>query len=215
MKKKEHVSINRTIWSACITSTFGYIMFGFLCALSNPDLKSDNILRQMGDSRSFILTQIVSYLFSMIIIGPGIPVYSISTRYNLFVGKICGKKMSYFLGSVAPWIFGFLFTGSSIFAQLLNWSALLFIGIVNFLVPLAVYLKAYLDRERNLATDPESEVHLVLHIYDKVFPRIMRPNTKIWIILLLAIICGLIIIQIVLSLYYQIVLRQKLNDNIE
>jgi amino acid permease len=212
-EKKEHVSINKTIWLSCLASVIGYLLFAVMCALSNPGLQSDNILRRMGDKRSFILTRVVSYLFSFIIIGPGIPVYSISTRYNLFVGKMCGKKMSYFWGCVAPWIIGFIFTGSSVFAQFLVWSSLLFTGFVNFLVPLAIYLKAFHDRQKMLISGDSSGSEVELLLYsdkDKVFPTRLQPWTKLWLAVLLAAMAMLIILQIVLSLYYQIALGENL-----
>jgi hypothetical protein len=73
------------------------------------------------------------------VIAPGIPVCSVTTRYNLFVGGICGKKQSYFWGAVAPWIVGFVFCQGEIFANMLNWTSLIFNGLVNFLVPFILY----------------------------------------------------------------------------
>lgn len=99
-----------------------------MCAVIYPSIESDNILRRMSMNDNFVIVQVASYLFSMLIIAPGIPVYSISIRYNLYVGKVCGKKMSYVFGIIIPWIIGFIFTGSSAFASLLNWSALIFTG---------------------------------------------------------------------------------------
>jgi hypothetical protein len=45
----------------------------------------------------------------LLVIAPGIPVCSITTRYNLFVGGVCGRRWSYFWGVFAPWIAGFAF----------------------------------------------------------------------------------------------------------
>jgi len=72
----------------------------------------------------FILTRISGYLFSLFIIAPGIPVYCISTRYNLYVGEVCGRKMSFFFGVIAPWLVGFIFCQGPRFADFLNWTAL-------------------------------------------------------------------------------------------
>eukprot|EP01118_Nematostelium_gracile_P003930 TRINITY_DN1462_c0_g1_i2.p1 TRINITY_DN1462_c0_g1~~TRINITY_DN1462_c0_g1_i2.p1 ORF type:complete len:496 (-),score=101.49 TRINITY_DN1462_c0_g1_i2:89-1576(-) len=212
-EKKPHVSINRTVWISCLGSMIGYLIFGIMSALSIQHIQSDNILKRMGDSGFFILTRVVSYIFSMIIIGPGIPVYSISIRYNLFVGGICSKRWSYFWGAVVPWIFAFLFTGSSVFAQLLVWSGLLVTGFVNFVAPLGIYLKAYLDRQKGLKAD-ENAHHLLLASKDKSFPKRVRKYTKAWVIVLLVFISITIGMQIGLSLYYQIGLGISLNGNV-
>jgi hypothetical protein len=47
-----------------------------------------------------------------------------------------------FVGVIAPWLVGFIFTQGPIFADLLNWTALLFSGLVNFILPFLLYLKA-------------------------------------------------------------------------
>lgn len=56
-----------------------------------------------------LITIICAYFFSLGVIAPGIPVCSITTRYNLYIGRVCGKKQSYFWGVFAPWIIGCLF----------------------------------------------------------------------------------------------------------
>ena len=134
--------------------------------------------------------------------------------------------MSYFYGVIVPWVIGFLFTGSSAFASLLNWSGLIFTGncmfstliklqgLVNFVVPLLVYYKAYRMRETALRTftslseDPEEPLDLsfsfedsaFLFMFDKSFPRIMRGHTKKWIIALIALVTLLILSQIYVTI---------------
>ena len=66
----------------------------------------------------------------------------ITTRYNLYIGKVCGKRWSYFWGVIAPWLVAFCFSQSTYFAQLINWASLIVNGVVNFLVPMIIYLRA-------------------------------------------------------------------------
>jgi len=149
-EKKDHVSINKTIWSAAVASTVGYAVIGILCALSFQKLSSDDVLKTLSQPKTFILTRISAYLFSLFIISPGIPVYCISTRYNLYMGEVCGKKASFFWGVIAPWLVGFIFCQGSRFADFLNWTALIFSSVVNFILPLVLYLFALRHKEKVL-----------------------------------------------------------------
>ncbi len=108
----------------------------------------------MSSEQNLLMTRVASYLFSVLIIAPGIPVYfiltiltycsySISVRYNLFVGRLCNKRWAYFWGVIFPWIISFIFTGSSAFASLLNWSALLFTGRRHFCVSRVRHCELY------------------------------------------------------------------------
>jgi hypothetical protein len=76
-----------------------------------------------------LVTRITAFLFSLGVIAPGIPVCwcgdavpndglvvpysvrarSVTTRYNLYVGKICSNRWSYFWGVYAPWLVSFVF----------------------------------------------------------------------------------------------------------
>lgn len=140
-EKAVDVSVNKVIWSAGIASWVGYVAIGWLCA-SAFGLKAigdDDMLTSLEHADMPTLTRITAYLFSLGVIAPGIPVCSVTTRYNLFVGGVCGKKQSYFWGCIAPWIVGFFFCQGPLFANLLNWTSLVFNGLVNFLVPFAMY----------------------------------------------------------------------------
>lgn len=143
-EKKTETSVNATIWSAGIISWVGYVAIGWLCTtvLSKEEIALDNVLVSLAKPNMPILTRVTSYLFSLGVIAPGIPVCSVTTRYNLFVGGICSKKMSYFWGCLAPWFIGFVFCQGEVFANLLNWTSLLFNGLVNFLIPFIMYISA-------------------------------------------------------------------------
>lgn len=141
-EKKDNVSVNKVIWSAGIASWIGYIAIGLLCAIVYPGLKEDDMLIMLSKYPTPVITRVTAHLFSLGVIAPGIPVCSVTTRYNLYVGGVCSKKMSYFWGCVAPWLVGWIFCQGEIFAQLLVWTSLIFNGIVNFIVPFIMYLTA-------------------------------------------------------------------------
>ncbi|KAF2077551.1 hypothetical protein CYY_001169 [Polysphondylium violaceum] len=145
-EKKNNVSVNKAVWLSGVFSWFGYLFIGLLGAMAYPYLGTDNILNLMGLETSPTLTRIASYLFSLGVIMPGIPVCFITIRYNLYVGYICGKRSSYFWGVIVPWFVAFIFCQQTIFAQLLNWSSLILNSLVNFLFPFAIYLRATGDK---------------------------------------------------------------------
>ena len=141
-EKAVETSVNKVIWSSGIASWVGYVAIGVLCAsvFGHSDIGLDNMLVSLSKSNMPTLTRVTAYLFSLGVIAPGIPVCSVTTRYNLFVGGVVGKKQSYFWACVAPWLVGWIFCQGELFANLLNWTSLVFNGLVNFLVPFLMYL---------------------------------------------------------------------------
>eukprot|EP01114_Cavostelium_apophysatum_P015929 TRINITY_DN4442_c0_g1_i1.p1 TRINITY_DN4442_c0_g1~~TRINITY_DN4442_c0_g1_i1.p1 ORF type:complete len:536 (-),score=111.56 TRINITY_DN4442_c0_g1_i1:48-1655(-) len=141
-EKKDHVSVNKTIWIAGFISTIGYAGIGVLCALSLDRLDTDDVLGRLELKTQKMFIRVSAYLFSLFIIAPGIPVFCITTRYNLYIGGICGRKVAFFFGVIAPWIVGWIFTAGPLFTELLTWTALIFSGFVNFVLPFILYLRA-------------------------------------------------------------------------
>jgi hypothetical protein len=74
--------------------------------------------------------------------GLGIPHFAVMIRYNLFVGGLLGSGWSSFWGVAFPWLVGFFLYQGSGFTEFVNWTSILFSGVVNFLVPAALYYKA-------------------------------------------------------------------------
>jgi len=212
-----------------------------LCALSFKKLSSDDVLKTLSGPQTFILTRISAYLFSLFIISPGIPVYCISTRYNLYMGEVCGKRASFFWGVIAPWLVGFVFWQGTRFAEFLNWTALSVSSIVNFILPLVLYLFALRHKQKVLLESFEKSREYVASVNretfdyakayesesllgniptdeligiktDKAFPKRMRKTSKLWVIIMLTIMTLLIIGQIFEDFYYLVILHQNLLD---
>lgn len=159
-EKAVETSVNKVIWSAGIASWVGYIAIGWLCAsvFTGSSIGLDDMLVSLSKDDMPILTRITSHLFSLGVIAPGIPVCSVTTRYNLYVGGIVGKKQSYFWGCIAPWIVGFIFCQGEIFANLISWTSLIFNGLVNFTVPFIMYLTS-LKRQQVGNAPPDTHAH--------------------------------------------------------
>ena len=113
------------------------------------------MLNKLSSKGTPTITRITTYLFSLGVIAPGIPVCSITSRYNLYVGHVVGRKQSYLWAVVAPWIIGFVFTSGQFFASFLNWTSLLFNGVVYFVIPFALYMKARSSlKKKSVIIDP-------------------------------------------------------------
>ncbi|KYQ88837.1 hypothetical protein DLAC_10639 [Tieghemostelium lacteum] len=186
-EKTNEVSVNRAVWYSGLFSWFGYLVIGLLGAMAYQSLGSDNILNLMGQLSSPAVTRVASFLFSLGVIMPGIPICLITTRYNLT--HICGKQASYFWGVIAPWLVAFVFCQKEVFADLLNWSSLILNSLVNFIIPFVLYLKA---------TDPNQSPS---NAYDPRQPSTVQPYPKrlekhsrllTWIILISVIVVSLI-----------------------
>ena len=146
-EKRDGVSVNAVIWSAGIVALLGYLLFGLLCASVEAGIVLDNILPLLAQDAP-ILTRIFAHAFALTIIAPGIPVCAVSTRNNLLVSRLFSLRVCYFLSAVLPFLLSFIFSSGTFFANLLVWSSLLFNGIVNFLIPFALYVTAVRRWER-------------------------------------------------------------------
>ena len=60
-------------------------------------------------------------------------------RYNLLNSGVVGPRAASFLGVVLPWLVAMFCYQGSMLVTICNWSALLTIGVVNLIVPIAVY----------------------------------------------------------------------------
>eukprot|EP00697_Spironema_sp_BW2_P000005 gnl/Spiro4/10027_TR5317_c0_g1_i1.p1 gnl/Spiro4/10027_TR5317_c0_g1~~gnl/Spiro4/10027_TR5317_c0_g1_i1.p1 ORF type:complete len:600 (+),score=99.18 gnl/Spiro4/10027_TR5317_c0_g1_i1:171-1802(+) len=136
------LSVNKAVWVSGFVSWLGYLGIGLLCAMTHPHLIRDNMLVRLSLPPSSTITRVCAYLFSPGVILPGIPVCCITIRYNLYVSGLCGKKQSYFWAVWAPWLVGFIFCQGQFFADLLNWTSLLFNSVVNFILPFFLYFLA-------------------------------------------------------------------------
>jgi len=130
----------------------------------------------------------------------------ITTRYNLYIGQVCGKKWSYFWGVIAPWLVAFCFSQSTYFAQLINWASLIVNGVVNFLVPMIIYYRAVSlppQEVEHTKEYPKSEYAGLSFPTSTVdpWPVFMRKNAKVWTIVFFVVTTILVVTQIVYAVY--------------
>eukprot|EP01095_Lingulamoeba_sp_RSL-Kostka_P006062 TRINITY_DN186_c0_g1_i1.p1 TRINITY_DN186_c0_g1~~TRINITY_DN186_c0_g1_i1.p1 ORF type:complete len:498 (-),score=105.27 TRINITY_DN186_c0_g1_i1:4-1497(-) len=140
-EKKDNVSINKAIWVSTLTCTAAYICFGLLGAMAYSSISTGNLLSYMAVNSPPFTTFCV-YIFSLGVIGLGIPLFSIIIRYNLYVGGVFGNRWSAFWGTVFPWLVSWLLYQGNGFNNFVNWASLFINGFINFVVPFVLYLKA-------------------------------------------------------------------------
>lgn len=147
-EKQSHVSVNKTVWISTLLGLFLKFSFGYMAAIAFVNRsQSSNILNVMtagstlhGAFRTF--TSVCVYFYSIGTIIPGIPVYSILIRYNLVNGELLRPFFANLIAVVFPWAFSCFFYHGSGFSAFVNWSSLLLQGLVNFVIPCALYYQA-------------------------------------------------------------------------
>lgn len=142
-EKKPHVSVNKSIWSSTLTSNLLKASFGYLAGITYRSSSSSNVLnvisRHAPAGPLGVVTRIAVYLFNFATIIPGIPVISILVRYNLVTAKFCPPWVANMIGVVAPWVVSMFFYHGQGLSIVVNWSAILFQGFINFAVPALLY----------------------------------------------------------------------------
>ena len=112
------------IWISTAISTGLYIFYGIFGAMAYPHLASGNILGVMAHDDAAatpVAIKICIYVFSISVIGFGIPLFSVVMRYNLYLGRMCSHKWALFWASIFPWIVSFTLYQGSAFFQFVNW----------------------------------------------------------------------------------------------
>eukprot|EP00440_Ansanella_granifera_P072052 gb/GFBE01078191.1/.p1 GENE.gb/GFBE01078191.1/~~gb/GFBE01078191.1/.p1 ORF type:complete len:374 (+),score=76.26 gb/GFBE01078191.1/:1-1122(+) len=151
---KPHVKTKRWIWISGLLSCFGYGLIGTLLATCFPHNKTDNILSRLIDRPGVLtMTKISAYMFAGTIILPGIPVFCITTRYDLIASELCGPRAALFWGNIAPWLISWALSSSSMFSLMLTWTSLIAGSLVNFVIPLALYRAALLSKGAGEASE--------------------------------------------------------------
>jgi len=144
-EKKEKVSVNKAVWISAIGCSIGYFCFGYVGAIANPGLTSAdaNILTVLASKDGASkFAQWSVYIFSIGVIGLGIPLFCVMVRYNLYVGRVFGKFGSAFWGVLFPWIISFLLYQGDGFGVFVTWASLFINSFINFVLPMILYRTA-------------------------------------------------------------------------
>lgn len=145
-EKKETVSINKSIWASTFFSTFIFIILGLFGGWafvypSGGDLLSVlNSNSEGGPDWLGEMSQISVYLYPLVALLTGIPVFSIVIRYNLLENQLCSKTTANLFAVVLPWVISALLTTGEGIQIVINWTSLLVNGVINFIIPLLLFV---------------------------------------------------------------------------
>eukprot|EP01060_Flectonema_neradi_P031596 TRINITY_DN4826_c0_g4_i1.p1 TRINITY_DN4826_c0_g4~~TRINITY_DN4826_c0_g4_i1.p1 ORF type:complete len:680 (+),score=135.32 TRINITY_DN4826_c0_g4_i1:85-2124(+) len=152
-EKKVGVNINKSVWWSTLCGTAMFFFTGIFiagawdCSGSNSDL----LAKFTNSSTHGVspLTKALAYLFPVIALVTGIPIFSIIVRYNLLENNICGTFWANFWGAIFPWIAAiFLYTGNAL-NDTVVWAGLLTIVPLNFVLPAWFYIQALKEDEND------------------------------------------------------------------
>eukprot|EP01035_Chromulina_nebulosa_P020960 gene20960-27164_t len=122
-EKTEKVSVNQVVWSSTIFSCLLYISFGLLGAMAYKE-SGGNLLVVLSSNQVSIVTRVCAALFSVFIIGCGVPVYCVIIHTSLYNTGIINDKAAMFCGTILPYIISSTLYQGSTLMQVLSWSAL-------------------------------------------------------------------------------------------
>ena len=104
----------------------------------------DSVLNMLTFKSNSQFTQIVTYLWNLLTIIPGIPVYSVIIRYNLLQDKSfkVGKFAAFAWAVLLPWGIVMFTYERKVLLSITSWGGILVQGFANFAVPAALYYRA-------------------------------------------------------------------------
>jgi hypothetical protein len=92
------------------------------------------------------LTKYTCYFFSIFMLLPAIPVFSIVSYKNLTQNDVFGKKVAAFAAYAMPWFLAIPFLNGQYTTYLITWASLLFVSSANYIIPFLIYFKCRVFR---------------------------------------------------------------------
>jgi hypothetical protein len=143
-EKKPTVDVPTVVWTSTWLSTFLYVLCGTLGAMCIPHV-SGNMLESMMSGTFGVSMQIGSFIFEFMIIGIGIPLFSVFTRMNLTGSGLCSRTVGNLLAVWFPFSISWMFYQGNAVTELLAWGGVLFTSAVAFILPLVLALHTVLE----------------------------------------------------------------------
>jgi lipid-A-disaccharide synthase-like uncharacterized protein len=143
-EKDPSVDVPTVVWSSSWLSTLLYVICGLLGALAMPSV-SENMLESIMSGAFGTRMQFGASIFAFMIIGLGIPLYSVVTRMNLTGSGLCshavGNALAVYLPFSVSWM---LYQGHAV-TKLLAWGGVLFTSVVATILPVLLALHTVLE----------------------------------------------------------------------
>lgn len=157
-EKEQSVDVPNVIHGSSALTLVLYMLVGGLGVMSMPNV-SDNMLESMESGVYGTSLQIGASIFAFFIIGLGIPLFSVLTRYSLVGSGICETLKANILAVYLPFGVGWLLYQGEGVTNLLSWGGVVCTSVVAFILPLLV----------SLHTVEEFEHHGAVEVYPSYF----------------------------------------------
>jgi hypothetical protein len=158
-EKEEHVDVPTVIHGSLGLTLVLYILVGALGVLSMPNV-SENMLESMESGVYGLNLQIGSGIFAFFIIGLGVPLFSVLTRYSLVGSGSFGTPVANLLAVYFPFGVAWLLYEGKAVTNLLSWGGVICTSLVAFILPIWV----------TLHTVEKFEYHGSIDVYSSYFP---------------------------------------------
>ncbi|GAB5368047.1 hypothetical protein AAMO2058_001284300 [Amorphochlora amoebiformis] len=144
-EKRPEVPLRSTIWNTAFVGLVMFAVVGLLGSMGHNYGAGADLLSYMLKHHIPTYARVITYFFPMFALVTSIPVFSIIMRYNLLENKICGKFQANFWSVVFPWLLSLFFYGGNTINYMLNWTGIITVGPLNFIVPVLLYLATRQD----------------------------------------------------------------------
>jgi hypothetical protein len=151
-EKREDVSINKSVWYSSGVGTFIFVILGIFGGWAF-DFPNNNDILDVINTKSRgevlkVIAEVSVYVFPIVVLLSSIPVYSIIIRYNLIESGLCGKHWANVWAVLFPWAVSVPFYTGSGLSNIIGWVGLFVNGVINFIIPLILYIFAIRQSKR-------------------------------------------------------------------
>eukprot|EP01117_Protostelium_nocturnum_P013077 TRINITY_DN4853_c0_g1_i1.p1 TRINITY_DN4853_c0_g1~~TRINITY_DN4853_c0_g1_i1.p1 ORF type:complete len:521 (-),score=123.74 TRINITY_DN4853_c0_g1_i1:49-1611(-) len=147
-ERRSNVPIKKSIWFSVAIATIFYIAIGVVGGAAFRFRNDQDLLVVIVEQTDGVLhkiSQVCVYIFPLVAFLSSLPVFSIIIKYNLIESGLCGKVSANWWAVIFPWILSVVFYPGSYVLKVINWASLIINGIINYIVPMLLYI---LSRKR-------------------------------------------------------------------
>ena len=165
-EKEEHVDVPTVIHGSLALTMLLYLLVGVLGVLSMPNV-SENMLESMESGVYGANLQVGSGVFAFFIIGLGVPLFSVLTRYSLVGSGQFDRRVANLLAVYFPFGVGWLLYEGKGVTNLLSWGGVICTSLVAFVLPIWI----------TLHTVEEFEYHGSIDVFSSYFPTLQKSKS--------------------------------------
>lgn len=143
-EKRKGVSVQYSLWPGIWASAVIYCGIGALGARTFHFDSSSTLLSVLSDShRVSKLCRASTYIYPIVSLMSGIPVFSIVVRENLLEGKVCNRFWAIVIACGFPWLISVPLGNGAAFNDLVSYASTVLNAPICFLVPPVFFWIAY------------------------------------------------------------------------